>query len=206
MKISDRLAYGILKRYGIETARYAFVKDRTHAERASKKLSFPLVLKIDSPEIIHKSDSGCVQVAFSENDLGEKFKLIVKNAEKLTKKIYGVILQERIDGKEMMIGSKVDEQFGPVICFGLGGIFVEALHDVSFRLIPLEKRDAVYMIKDSGAYDVLRSRGESNINAIVDTLLKVSRLIEKEGIRELDINPLMVNEKGAFAVDVRIIK
>jgi len=206
MKISDRLAYKILKSYGIETARYAFVKDRTHAKRISKKLSFPLVLKIDSPEIIHKSESGCVQVAFSENDLDEKFRLLVKNAEKLTKKIYGVILQERIDGKEMMIGSKVDEQFGPVICFGLGGIFIEALHDVSFRLIPLEKRDAISMIKDSKAYDVLGSRGGSNITAIVDTLLKVSRFIEREGIKELDINPLMVNEKGAFAVDVRIIR
>ena len=206
MKIPDKTAYGILEKYGIELAGYAFARNLKEGETASKKLSFPIVLKIDSPEIIHKSDSGCVQVAFSEAEFSGKFKLLMKNAKKITKKINGVIMQERIDGKEMMIGSKIDEQFGPVMCFGIGGIFVEAMRDVSFRLVPLKRRDAMDMIKDSRAYDVLISRGKSDIEATVDTILAVSKLIEKEKIKELDINPLMVTENGAFAVDVRIIK
>ena len=206
MKISDKSAYKILEKYGIETARHVYVKDLESALKGFKKLSFPLVLKIDSPEIIHKSDSGCVQIAYSQEDFDGKFSLLMENAKKITKKIYGVVMQERIEGKEVMVGSKIDEQFGPVICFGLGGIYVEALHDVSFRLIPLEENDAVHMIQDSKAYNVLTSRKKSNIHAVVDTLLKASRLIEKEKIKEMDINPLMVNKKGAYAVDVRMIK
>lgn len=206
MKIPDKSAYKLLEKYGIETARYVYVKDLKSAVKASKKLSYPIVLKIDSPEIIHKSDSGCVQVAHSQEDFSNKFRLLMKNAKKNTKKIHGVVMQEKIDGKEVMVGSKIDEQFGPVICFGLGGIFVEALRDVSFRLVPLKEIDVMSMIKDSKAYDVLSSRKESNIHAVVDTLLKASRLIEKEKIKEMDINPLMVNKKGAYAVDVRMIK
>ncbi len=201
MKIPDHKAYSLLKKYNITIPKQVFVEDLKAAREALGKLSTPLVLKIDSPEIIHKSTAGCVQFVYSVGELDAKYKLLLRNASRKTKKIDGVIVQELIEGPEYMIGSKNDEQFGAVICFGLGGIHVEALGDVVFRLIPIKKADAKQLIDDTRAKSILKSRSR-----VLKTLLNASRLVEKEGVSEMDINPLIVNDKAAIAADVRIIK
>ncbi|MCK4491156.1 MAG: acetate--CoA ligase family protein [Candidatus Altiarchaeales archaeon] len=206
MKIPDHHAYKILEGYGINTAPYRFAGSLTEAEEFSEEMTYPLFLKIDSPEVIHKSDSGCVLLVNADYDLEDRFNELMKNAHKITENINGVIIQERVEGKEFIVGSKKDEQFGRVIAFGLGGIFVEAIRDISFRLIPIERFDAESMIRETQAFNVLKARGESDITEVVDVLMRISGLAEKEDIEELDINPLIVNNMGACVADVRIIK
>ncbi|OYT54931.1 MAG: hypothetical protein B6U72_01005 [Candidatus Altiarchaeales archaeon ex4484_2] len=201
MKIPDHKAYRLLEKYNITTAKHVFVEDLKEAREAAGKLSTPVVLKIDSPKIVHKSTAGCIQFVYSAGELDAKYNLLIRNASRKTKEVDGVIVQELIDGQEFMIGSKIDEQFDAVICFGLGGIHVEALRDVAFRLIPIKKADAEQLIDDTRAGTILKSRSR-----VLKTLLNASRLVEKEGVSEMDINPLIVNDKAAIAADVRIMK
>lgn len=206
MKIPDHHAYKILEGYGINIAPYRFARSLKEAKEFSEKMSYPLFLKIDSPDVIHKSDSGCVISVNADYDLENRFNELMKNANRITKNINGVIIQENVEGKEFIIGSKNDEQFGMVIAFGLGGIFVEAIKDISFRLIPIGRPDAESMIRETKAFNVLKSRGKSDIDEVADVLMKVSNLAENENINELDINPLIVTERGAYVADVRITK
>ncbi len=214
-KLSDMQAYSLMKKYRIPVLAQSLAKDEKQAITAAKKTGWPVALKISSPDIIHKTDFGGVSLnILNERQLIESFNRIAIRARKKypKAKIDGIIVQEMHAGKgarEVIIGSKIDAQFGPIIMFGLGGVFVEVMKDVSFRLIPIERKDAREMIKEIRGYSMLEEfRGMRRINmqALEDCLLKVSNLIWKnKRIKELDINPLFVDDKKAIAADFRVI-
>jgi acetyltransferase len=173
-----------------------------------------VVLKIASPDILHKSDSGCIKLnLMSEGDVRDAFDLIVYRATRSMPDatIWGCQVQQMVKGgKEVIIGMNRDPQFGPLIMFGLGGIYVEALKDVTFRVAPIDLREARAMLGEIRAYTLLRGvRGEkpSDMEAVADTLVRVSQLVtDIPDIVELDINPLLVFPagQGVLALDIRM--
>ena len=201
----------LLKKYKIPSCESVLCKKPDEAIKTAKKFGFPVVLKISSPDIIHKSDIGAVITNIKSNEELEKsFDKILKNTKKKKAKIQGIIIQKQKIGKEIIIGVKKDPQFGYIIMFGLGGIFVEVFKDVSFRISPIDKEDAKQMIEEIKSYKILKGiRGEKsvNINGLIEILVKTSKMIEKEKkITELDFNPVIVNQKTAEVVDARIIQ
>jgi acyl-CoA synthetase (NDP forming) len=170
-------------------------------------------MKVVSPDIIHKSDAGGIQLGLKDDkDLVQGLDEIVKNARKVTTKerVLGTLISPMVPkGQECIIGMIKDRQFGPVIMFGLGGIFVEVLKDVSFRVAPIGADDIDEMIKDIKGYKILTGiRGEKpkDTGAIKDILAKLSQIaIDNPEIEEIDLNPVIVHEKGASIVDSRVI-
>ncbi len=199
--------------YGVPITRIEVAKTEDAAVEAAKRIGFPIVLKIVSAQVLHKSDAGGVIVGVNdEKGIREGYQRIVANIKKnvSTAVIDGILVQEMAPkGTEIIIGSTVDPTFGPTIMFGLGGIFVEILKDVSFRLAPITKEDAWEMLDEIKAKKMLegpRGTPKADKEAIVATLLAVSKmLMECPEIKELDMNPLLVYEKGARAVDARVI-
>jgi acyl-CoA synthetase (NDP forming) len=207
MKMSDYEALKLLEKYKIPITRTELVKNLTQLKTV--KMNPPLVFKIDSPDIVHKTDVGCVKIAYSEIEKDKAFVEVLRNAKKVTGDINGVLVQEMAKGLEVIIGAKKDKQFDKVIMFGSGGVFTEVMEDVSIRLIPIDKRDAKQMIKETKISKLFYGyRGEKpvKISKIVKILLAVSKIMQNhQEIRELDINPLFVSSK-IVAADARIIK
>jgi acetate---CoA ligase (ADP-forming) subunit beta len=179
----------------------------------AEKIGFPLVLKIASPDITHKTDAGGVKIGLkNKTELMHAYREIMASArEKFPEaKIDGVTVQAMArPGTETIVGMFKDPQFGAVLMFGLGGIFVEVLKDVSFRIIPILHRDAAEMISEIKGYALLqgyRGHEPAHLPSLVDILLKVSDLAEKNpGIKEIDLNPIFAYKDSALAVDARII-
>ncbi|MEM2001141.1 MAG: acetate--CoA ligase family protein [Candidatus Methanomethylicaceae archaeon] len=197
--------------YGLSVGEWRVVKDLYGMKCAVEELGFPLVMKIVSPAVLHKSDVGGVILNIdSEEKALNSFLKIKEIAEKGGYKLDGVLL-ERIapQGVETIIGAKRDPQFGPVLMFGLGGIFVEVFKDVSFRVAPIGKNDAMEMVSELKAYPILRGirgRKPSDINSIVDAIVKVSEMMmELPQISEIDLNPTIAYEVGYKIVDARIL-
>jgi len=193
----------LLEKYGIPVASFEIAESAEGAAAASERLGFPAVMKIVSEEHTHKTDVGGVVV-------GLKSREEVVNAYNKLSKISGkVLVQKMVPGKEVIVGVKIDDVFGPAIMFGLGGIFVELFKDVSFRLCPIDEAEAEEMIRDTKASKILygfRGSKPLDVEAIKDILVKTSRLAASEkNLESLDINPVMVSEKGAVAVDARIL-
>lgn len=204
MKIPDRDAYKLLEKYGIPAAKWAYARNMKEAELAAENLHFPIMLKADSPDIIHKLKSGCVRVVFHRDHLRKMFEAVLVSAKRQTKQLNGVLMQELVysnaeNVQELIIGAKHDAQFGKVIMFGAGGRLTDE-KDVCFRLVPLSKNDARDMVTEPKVSRLLTRK-----NKIAGILMKVSKLAEFENISELDINPLLVSDKGVLAADVRII-
>jgi acyl-CoA synthetase (NDP forming) len=203
----------ILKEAGLKTTDIVLAKTKKKVISSAAELGFPVVLKIVSPDILHKTDIGGVKLNLnSEADVDKAYDEIIAAAKKHNPKakIDGVSVQPMArQGIEVIIGMSKDQQFGPVLMFGLGGILVEVLKDVSFRIVPLTKRDAREMIKEIKGYPILQGyRGQepADIKTLEDLLLKVSEFVEKQPeIKELDINPLFAYKDGALAIDARII-
>jgi acetyltransferase len=203
----------LLGRYEIPLPQAMFADSADKAVAAGRTLGFPLAMKIVSPDIIHKSDAGGIQLNLQgETEVHTAFDEIIGNAEKVTAKdkILGVLISPMVaQGQECIIGMIRDRQFGPVIMFGLGGIFVEVLKDVSFRVAPLALEDIEEMIEEIKGYKVLTGiRGEKpkDIDAVKDVLAKLSRMaVENPEINEIDLNPVIVHEQGASIVDSRVI-
>ena len=203
----------ILKQAGISVVEAKLAKTQKEAVSLSQKMGFPIALKIASPEVIHKSDSGGVKLSL--NNVSEVKKAYDEILKKVKKQypdavIHGVSVQKMVrPGTEVIVGVSKDPQFGPVIMFGLGGIFVELLKDVTFRVIPVEQRDAREMIKEVKGYPLLqgyRGKESANISALVEVILKISKLIEENPhIKELELNPIFVYRDKAVGVDARII-
>jgi acetyltransferase len=210
----DTEAREILDAYGISLPRSALVRNPDEAVSAAEAIGYPVVLKIASPDILHKSDSGCIKLnLMSEGDVRDAFDLIVYRATRSMPDatIWGCQVQQMVKGgKEVIIGMNRDPQFGPLIMFGLGGIYVEALKDVTFRVAPIDLREARAMLGEIRAYTLLRGvRGEkpSDMEAVADTLVRVSQLVtDIPDIVELDINPLLVFPagQGVLALDIRM--
>jgi len=199
--------------YGIPVTRFRLAKNEADAVKLANEIGYPVVLKIVSPDIIHKSDVGGVIVNLkTAKEIHDGYKLILNNVKKHkpSAKIVGVLVQEMAPAStEVIVGAIKDPQFGPAIMFGLGGIFVEVLKDVTFRVAPITKEEAHEMITEVKAYPLLkgyRNTPPSDVDAIADILLSTSRLVmEHQEIKELDLNPIMIYEKGAKTVDARII-
>jgi len=199
--------------YGIPVTKFRLAKNEAEAVKFAEEIGYPVVLKIVSPDIIHKSDVGGVIVSLkTEKDVRNGYKQILRNVKKhkADAKIVGILVQEMAPpSTEVIVGAIKDPQFGPAVMFGLGGIFVEVLKDVTFRVAPITVDEAREMITEVKAYPLLkgyRNLPPADIEAIVKILLNTSRLVmEHQEIKELDLNPIMVYEKGAKTVDARII-
>jgi len=203
----------LLREYGIPVPDFKLIKTEDEIYKIIEKFSYPLTMKIVSPDILHKSDAGGVKLNIKDKKEAKlAYQEIIFNAKKYNKKakISGIIVYPMVpQGTEIIIGMMKDPHFGPVIMFGLGGIFVEILKDISFRILPLEERDAEEMIFEIKGFKILqRIRGETpkDIQSIRDVLMKISQLVmENPEIEEIDLNPIFVFEKALQVVDARII-
>jgi len=203
----------LLREYGIPVPDFKLIKSEDEITGLAKEINFPIVMKIVSPDIIHKTDAGGVKLNIKdETEARLAYQEIIFKTKKYNKKakISGVIVYPMVpQGTEIIIGMMKDPHFGPVIMFGLGGIFVEILKDISFRILPIEERDAEEMITEIKGYKILKgARGNPprDIQAIKEVLMKVSELTtENPEINEIDLNPIFVFEKGLQVVDARMI-
>jgi acetyl coenzyme A synthetase (ADP forming)-like protein len=205
--------FKVLEVYGIPVPRYGKAETAEEALTIADAVGYPASMKIISPDIVHKTDVGCVALNIGRERVKETFFEIIRRAEKYTRaqRIEGVLVQQMVEGgKEVIVGMKRDPHFGPLIMFGLGGIYVEVFKDVSFRIAPFGKDDALEMIRRVKAYRILKGvRGEpmSDIDSLVDVLLRFSQLsVDFPEILEADLNPIKVFEqgKGCYALDVRM--
>ena len=203
----------IMQSAGVPVVETKLAETKEEALQLSEQMGFPVVAKIVAPDITHKSDAGGVRIGISDraemseawDDLMEKARTSFPGAA-----IHGVAVQPLApSGTEVIIGGSQDPQFGPVVMFGLGGVFVEILKDVSFRIVPLTDNDASEMITDIRSYKVLegyRGNAAADTNAIQKALVATSNLLEgNSDIAELDLNPVFAYGDGILAVDARII-
>ncbi len=206
-------ALEIMNAYGIPTVENHIAKDAEEAVRIAEKIPGPVVMKIESPAIIHKSDIGGVKTNLTDEKIKEAFYEIMKNAKKALKnenEIIGVSIQPMIkEGKEILIGAIHDDIFGHLIRFGLGGKYVEAFRDFSTRLVPLYPSEAKEIIKETRIASKLlqgfRDEPPSDINLIEESLLRLSQLVQDfPQIEEVEANPLVVWEKGGLIIDARL--
>jgi acyl-CoA synthetase (NDP forming) len=203
----------ICTEYCIPVTRFSVSQNENQALIMAEQIGYPVVLKIVSPEIIHKSDVGGVKVNIANSiELKTAYQTILANVQKYSPKanIVGVLVQEMAPiSTEIIIGALKDPQFGQTVMIGLGGIFVEILKDVAFRIAPITAQDANEMIASLKAYPVFngyRNLPKADIDAIVEVLLNVSKLVmDNPEIKELDLNPIMVYANGAKTLDARII-
>jgi len=205
----------LLADYGIAVPPSQTVTDASEADAALVKLKPPLVVKIMSPDILHKSDAGGVKVGLkSAAEVKDAINAMAASPKINGARIDGYLIEEMAPaGQEIVIGGLRDPQFGPLVMVGLGGIFVEVLADVSFRICPITRLDAEEMLADlKGAAVLNGARGRKPVSraAIIDVLMKVGGeggllMRHADEISEADINPLIVSESGAVAVDARFI-
>jgi acetyltransferase len=215
LQIGDAEARTILEAYRIPIPAAKLCRTAEEAVAFAEEIGYPVVMKIASPDILHKTDIGGVRLNISSAvDVRDSFDLITFRATRYMPRaeIWGCLVQQQVHGgREVIIGMNRDPQFGPLVMFGLGGIYVEALKDVAFRIAPFSREDAMEMMREMRSYNLLRGvRGESrsDLKAIADTLLRVSQLVvDFPDIVELDINPLVVFEdgKGVMGIDMRLI-
>ncbi|MFO8037017.1 MAG: acetate--CoA ligase family protein [Anaerolineales bacterium] len=214
--IGDLEAWDILEAYGIDIPKSKLAENQEQAVQYAAEIGYPVVLKITSPDILHKTDVGGVKVGLEDpQEVRDAFELMLYRAERYLPEaeVWGCQVQEMAPpgGLEVLIGMNRDPQFGPLVTFGLGGIYVEALKDVTFRVAPFSRREAESMLDEIRAHTLLEGvRGEqaSDKEAIVDILLRIGQLVgEFPEIAELDINPLIVypEGQGAIAIDMRLV-
>jgi acyl-CoA synthetase (NDP forming) len=214
-KLSESATEKLLRKFRIPIPERYLAHNEEHAVLYAHKAGYPVVLKVSSSDILHKTDIGCVMLDLqNEDQVRHGFDRIMANARKHdpSARIEGVLVQKMIEGKdirEVIIGGKRDPQFGPVIMFGLGGIFVESMKDVSFRLIPITRKEARGMIAEIKAREVLEGvRGQRPVDfrLLENVLLKVSNIMVRvDEINELDINPLLVDDSRVVAIDTKVV-
>jgi len=203
----------LLKEAGVPTTDTRLAKSRDEAIALAKEIGFPVVLKIVSPDIVHKSDIGGVKLELGDGTaVGMAYDEIIGTVRSKQPgvKIDGASVQTMAKpGVEVIIGVSKDRQFGPVLMFGMGGILVELLKDVSFRIVPITRHDAQEMIREMKSFPLLegyRGSEPASIKSLEDMLLKVSELAAKTPeIKEMDLNPVFARRNDAIAVDARII-
>lgn len=206
-------AWELLRTYGIPVPCCRLVKSVEEAVAAASVIGYPVVLKIVSKDILHKSDAGGVKVKIADEFGVRAAHAEILDSVKACKPdavIEGILVCEMLQpGMETIIGMTKDVSFGPTLMFGLGGIFVEVLKDVSFRVLPMTQADALEMIGEIKGYKLLQGiRGEKprDVDAMSKLLLKVAKMIEDNPeIKELDINPCFVYEQGVLPADARVM-
>lgn len=194
----------LLAQYDLPYVQSVFSESGGGVLRAARKMGWPVVLKTACPSVVHRTEQGGVVIGInSKKELEEAWKQVSKLGKE-------VIVQSQVGGTEVIMGMKKDDQFGPVLMFGLGGIFVEVLKDLCFRVAPIDKKEAREMLEEIKGFKLLkgvRGRTGVDLNRLADVLTKLSKLAVKEkDIEEIDFNPVIANSKGALIVDAKIIK
>jgi len=203
----------LLRRAGVPVIETKLARTKKEAISISKGMGFPVVLKIISLDIVHKSDSGGVRLGLpNAAQVGKAYSEVMSSIKRKYPEaiIQGVSVQRMAPpGIEVIVGMSKDSQFGPVLMFGLGGVLVEVLKDVSFRIVPVTRRDAEEMVREIKGYPLLQGyRGQEavDIPSLEELIVKVSQFIEQNPrIKELDLNPVFAYKDRAIAVDARII-
>jgi acetyltransferase len=214
--IGDFEARSVLEAYGLRIPRSEIADSPEKATEIAGEIGYPVVLKIASPDILHKTDVGGVKVGLENAEaVRDAFELMVYRANRYIPeaRVWGCLVQEMVPsgGTEVLVGMNRDPQFGPLVTFGLGGIYVETLKDVTFRIAPFSPEEAKAMLSEIRAHALLDGvRGQKAVDkaAIVDALLRIGQLVQDfPEITELDINPLVVYPKnqGVIAIDMRLI-
>ena len=199
----------LMSQYRLPLCKTVFLKlnrdTAINAQSAAKKLGFPLYVKAYSRTPVHKQDSGLVQELVSVEQLAKAIPAMLRNAAKRAIAVDGFLLQPKISGYEFIVGMKRDSVFGPVVLFGLGGVFVEAIHDIALRVAPLTRQDALAMMGETHASKVLVQK-KLNADALADILVRLSQLGMNTSLAEVDFNPVIVDTKKATIVDVRFLQ
>ena len=213
--LSEWQSKQLIKAYGIKTSRDVLCSSAAEAVRAAKQLGLPVVMKVSSPDFLHKTEAGLVKVGVgSVKEVRETYDALLAKAKRANRRaeIDGVMVCEMVTGGvDALIGVSTDELFGPVITFGLGGIFVEVFGDVTFRVPPFsedEARRALAELKGMAILRGVRGQKPADVDALVDTIMKVQALaMDLAGeVRELDINPLVVRSRGVVALDALVVR
>lgn len=206
--LSEYQSKQLLARYGIPVNEEKLVSSREKAVEAARDIGFPVVLKACSSDIIHKTEHNLVEINLrNENDIIEAYDKVVNNTGE---SLDGVLVQEMVPGnRELVAGLIRDPQFGPCVMFGLGGIYTEILKDVSFRVAPLERIDALEMINEIKASSILEEfRGQKPVDKeiLCDILMSIGKIgMEIEEIMEIDVNPLIISKDRPVAVDALVV-
>ncbi len=211
--LSEQDSKALLAAYGIALPKERVATSPGEAAKAAKKTGFPVVMKIVSADILHKSDLGLVAVGVrDEDDARRTYKRLLARAKKAAPEanVDGVLVAQMVPGVETVVGIARDDLFGPVVMFGLGGVLVEVLHDVTFRVPPFTTRDATAMLDELRGAELLRGvRGQPAADraALVDVLMKMQRLAVdlSDDVAEVDINPLLAGPHGAVAADALVV-
>jgi acetyl-CoA synthetase (ADP-forming) len=204
-------ALSFLEKEGLPVLKTLLAEDEDDAARKASEIGFPVTLKPSSPDVIHKTETGGIRVSLGdESEVRQAFREIVGTfaANCPGKRLDGVIVQKQGSGLEVIVGMLKDLQFGPVLMFGLGGIFVEAMKDVTFRLIPIENPDAKDMMEELRNYEILKNprTGKIDLRAIENLLLSISAFITHHPeLWEMDLNPVFVSSHGVRICDARIM-
>lgn len=204
-------AMELLAKYEIPFMESAVAKNPDDAQRLAESIGYPLAMKIAAKGVVHKTDIGAVRLNVKPEEVKEAYSEIVQNAVKANVEYEGVLIQQMAkQGIEVIVGIKQDPTFGPVILFGLGGIYAEAIRDVSIRVCPITEKDAREMVTGLRSSAIFSARGiEYDTDALVTLLMKVNNMATSEEVKELDLNPVIVYQKekgGGFdVVDVRTV-
>lgn len=201
--------FALLEKYGIKLIPYGLAKTEKEAARIAKKLGYPVAIKVISPDIVHKTDYHAVAVGIkNEERLFAAYEDIMENVR--GKRITGMLVQKMArKGLELIIGGKNDPQFGHMIVLGLGGVYVEVFRDVSARICPIKREDVKEMVMELRSNPLImgvRGMKPISIDALESLMLKVCRMMVEENIAEMDLNPVVFDERGYDIVDVRIRK
>ena len=206
--LSEHDSKELLKAYEIPVAREIMVWTQEEFKKALSEIGYPLVIKGCSPGLAHKTEQGLVRLDVRSekeaNDAFQEFMSAMKGDES------AILVQEMVKGhRELMVGMTRDPQFGPCVMFGLGGIFTEILRDISFRVAPLEKRDALEMMREIKAHKILdevRGMPEADLEELSQILISIGEIgLEIEAIKEIDINPLILSGRKPVAVDALVV-
>lgn len=205
-------AKGLVEEAGVPVVETLLARTKTEAEAIARRLGFPVVLKVVSQEIVHKSDAGGVKLNVrSADEVHLAYDEIMTSVARAqpSAKVIGVSVQRMVrPGLEVIIGVSKDPDFGPVLMFGLGGVLVELFKDVSFRIVPITRDDAAEMIREIRGFALLQGyRGAPPVDvaALEDILLRISELVDHNpDVNELDLNPIFAYPDGATAVDARV--
>ncbi|NLY50713.1 MAG: acetyl-CoA synthetase, partial [Firmicutes bacterium] len=211
--LTEPEARAVLQAFGISFVAADVAQDGDQAVQIAERLGYPVVLKVVSPEIIHKSDAGGVKVNLDNaQKVQAAYSEILANAQryKPEAEIHGLLVsRQAAPGVEIIVGGIRDPQFGPAVMVGFGGIFVEVLKDVAFRVAPISEKEARAMLRDLRLYPLLTGawgREKADLDALAQMLVQVGQaLVAVPAIKEIDLNPVRVYSSGAIALDARVI-
>ncbi|MFH1242025.1 MAG: acetate--CoA ligase family protein [Pseudomonadota bacterium] len=206
--LSEHESKELLRRYDIPVTREVETSDEKEALKAVNEIGFPLVIKACAPDLSHKTERGLVRVDIRNKD--EAVSAIREILKEVKDDNATILIQEMVKGtRELVVGLVRDSQFGPCVMFGLGGIFTEILRDVSFRVAPIEKRDAMEMMQEIKARKILeaiRGMPAADLDRLSDILIKMGNIgLEHDSIKEIDINPLILSGSQPVAVDALVV-